>query len=78
MSRLTPRHREVLHLTALGYRASEAAKRLGIREGTVKAHLAEIRWRFNVQTTTRAVVLAIQSGELDPRTLVLNEPEELL
>jgi DNA-binding CsgD family transcriptional regulator len=36
---LTPRQRELLHLVAAGHTNSQAARRLGVSEGTVRTHL---------------------------------------
>ena len=61
---MTPRTREVLLHTARGLRVREVAELLWITESTVKQHLAEVRWRFQVRTTARAVVVALILGEL--------------
>jgi DNA-binding CsgD family transcriptional regulator len=70
---LTERHREILRLTAQGFRAREIARRCGITEKTVRAHLAEIRWRLRAPNTPRALVLALVLGELTLGELMPDE-----
>jgi LuxR family quorum sensing-dependent transcriptional regulator len=65
--RLTPREREVLAWAAAGKSAWETSALLGISEATVITHLDHIRRKLNVATTTHAVVVALQIGELQPR-----------
>ena len=43
MARLTPRQREVLLLTVMGWTQEEIAEELGIARETVKTHLARAR-----------------------------------
>jgi LuxR family quorum sensing-dependent transcriptional regulator len=65
--RLTPREREVLAWAAAGKSAWETSALLGISEATVITHLDHIRRKLNAATTTHAVVVALQIGELQPR-----------
>ena len=64
--RLTPREREVLAWAAAGKSAWETSTLLGISEATVITHLDHIRRKLNAANTTHAVVVALQTGELQP------------
>ena len=61
-SNLTPREIEVLRLTVTGARSSQIASTLGIRERTVKAHLASIYQKLGVESRAAAVAIAVQKG----------------
>ena len=61
---LTEREREVLQAAARGERNKEIAYKLGITERTVKAHLASIYQKFNVDSRAAAVAVAAQRGLL--------------
>jgi NarL family two-component system response regulator YdfI len=63
-STLTEREREVLQAAARGERNKEIAYKLGITERTVKAHLASIYQKFNVDSRAAAVAIAAQKGLL--------------
>ena len=63
-SQLTERELEVLQATARGERNKEIAYKLGITERTVKAHLASIYQKFNVDSRAAAVAVAAQKGLL--------------
>jgi DNA-binding CsgD family transcriptional regulator len=56
--RLTPRQTELLRLLAAGHTNTQIARRLGISEGTVRAHLENIYTRLNVSSRTAAVTRA--------------------
>src|SRR3712207_6708488 len=62
--RLTPRERDVLAWAAAGKSAWETSALLGISEATVITHLDHIRRKLNAANTTHAVVVALQTGEL--------------
>jgi LuxR family transcriptional regulator, quorum-sensing system regulator BjaR1 len=64
--KLTPREREVLTWAAAGKSAWEASAILGVSEVTVISHLNNVRRKLNVANTTQAVVVALQTGELQP------------
>ncbi|MEW6402633.1 MAG: response regulator transcription factor [Chloroflexota bacterium] len=64
-STLTEREREVLQAAARGERNKEIAYKLGITERTVKAHLASIYQKFNVDSRAAAVAVAAQKGLLE-------------
>ena len=61
---LTERELEVLQSAARGERNKEIAYKLGITERTVKAHLASIYQKFNVDSRAAAVAVAAQKGLL--------------
>ena len=63
-SKLTERELEVLQAAARGERNKEIAYKLGITERTVKAHLASIYQKFNVDSRAAAVAIAAQKGLL--------------
>jgi NarL family two-component system response regulator YdfI len=63
-SDLTERELEVLQAAARGERNKEIAYKLGITERTVKAHLASIYQKFNVDSRAAAVAVAAQKGLL--------------
>ena len=52
---LTTRQRQLLDLVAAGYTNAQAARRLGIAEGTVRKHLENIYRRLGVPSRTAAV-----------------------
>ena len=60
--RLTPRQWELLHLLAAGHTNTQIARRLGICEGTVRAHLGNIYDRLGVSCRTAAVTRAFPTG----------------
>jgi NarL family two-component system response regulator YdfI len=62
---LTERELEVLQAAARGERNKEIAYRLGITERTVKAHLASIYQKLNVDSRAAAVAIAAREGLLD-------------
>ena len=64
-SMLTERELEVLKAAARGERNKEIAYKLGITERTVKAHLASIYQKFNVDSRAAAVAVAAQKGLLE-------------
>lgn len=55
---LTEREREVLALVGLGLANKQIARRLDIREGTVKAHLTSVFQRIGVRDRTSAALWA--------------------
>jgi NarL family two-component system response regulator YdfI len=63
---LTEREREVLAAVARGDRSKEIARRLGITERTVKAHLASVFEKLGVDSRASAVAVAFQRGLLRP------------
>ena len=71
---LTPREREVLHLLSEGLANKLIARRLGISERTVKAHLTRIYEQLGVSDRTQAALWALEhattpaAGELPVKT----------
>lgn len=63
---ISDREREVLLWMAAGKTAWETSVLLGISERTVKKHAANARDKFNVSTTTQAVVEAIRLRLIRP------------
>ena len=55
---LTGREREVLHMVGDGYPNKSIARRLGITERTVKAHLTSVYQRLGVSDRTQAALWA--------------------
>jgi two-component system, NarL family, response regulator YdfI len=64
---LTEREREVLSRVARGERSKEIAAHLSITERTVKAHLASIYLKLDVDSRASAVAVAIERGMLLPK-----------
>ena len=61
---LTDREFEVLESVARGERSKEVAAHLGISERTVKAHLASIYQKLEVDSRAAAIAVAAQKGLL--------------
>jgi DNA-binding CsgD family transcriptional regulator len=67
---LTPRHWELLDLVAAGYTNAQIGRRLGVSEGTVRAHLQNIYGRLQVSSRTAAVTQAFPNGRSGDNPLV--------
>ena len=65
-SHLTPREREVLGLMARGLRIVDAAKTLGLAEGTITTHIKAIYRKLDIGTRAEAALHATRLGLLDP------------
>jgi DNA-binding NarL/FixJ family response regulator len=61
---LTAREAEVVGLMAAGCSNREIAEALGTAEGTVKNHVSSILAKFGVRDRTRAVLKALETGQL--------------
>ena len=61
---LTERETEILRLMAGGYSNKEIANSLGVAEGTVKNHASNILSKMGVRDRTRAVLKALELGQL--------------
>lgn len=59
---LTPRQCEALIMARDGFGNKQIARRFGISEQTVKAHMTTIHRILAVRTRTQAVVQAIKQG----------------
>ncbi|MFF2045826.1 response regulator [Kitasatospora sp. NPDC058170] len=59
---LTTRERDVLALVAAGLSNGQIARRIGVVEGTVKAHVSSILARLGVANRAAAAVLAHEAG----------------
>jgi DNA-binding NarL/FixJ family response regulator len=61
---LTERETEILRLMAGGYSNKEIANSLGVAEGTVKNHVSNILSKMGVRDRTRAVLKALELGQI--------------
>jgi DNA-binding NarL/FixJ family response regulator len=64
---LTAREQEIFRLIATGLSNAEIAEKLIISEGTVKTHVTHVLQKLNLRDRVQAVVLAYQSGLMEPR-----------
>lgn len=66
LAQLSPREEEVLRLLATGETNRQIGKRLFVSEETVKSHVTAILRKLEVPDRTRAAVLAVKAGLVDP------------
>jgi DNA-binding NarL/FixJ family response regulator len=62
VERLSPRERQVLHVTSLGLTNGQVASRLEITEHAVKFHLSSIYRKLGVANRTEATVFYLRAG----------------
>ena len=68
LAELTPRELEVLRLVARGFSNGEIARELFVGDATVKTHVARIFAKLDLHDRAQAVVLAYESGLVQPGT----------
>jgi len=71
--KISEREREVLRLLVAGYSNREIARQLGILEGTVKAHVAQLMRKIGVPNRIALSVHALTHSLLSPSSTTLDE-----
>jgi DNA-binding NarL/FixJ family response regulator len=68
LDELTAREREIFGLIANGLSNAEIGQQLYISETTVKSHVTHVFQKLNVRDRVQAIVLAYQTGLVEPDT----------
>jgi DNA-binding NarL/FixJ family response regulator len=74
LDRLTRREREVLRLIAQGMTNKDVAEHLGLSQATIKSHASHILTKLDLQDRAQAVVMAYQTGLVQPEMSLLPRP----
>jgi DNA-binding NarL/FixJ family response regulator len=74
LEELTPREREVMALVAHGLTNGEIAERLVVSPATAKTHVSRTMMKLHAHDRAQLVVLAYQTGLVQPREPVATPP----
>jgi DNA-binding NarL/FixJ family response regulator len=74
MRTLSPQQLRVLELLASGQRVTEAAKIMGVADGTVRSHVKALRAKLGAQTQLEAVAMLQQVHEYIDRSVLVPRP----
>ena len=76
LDELTPRELEILRLIVDGLSNAEIGAELYITDTTVKTHVTHILQKLDLRDRVQAVVLAYQTGFLEPDALGPDAPDQ--
>jgi DNA-binding NarL/FixJ family response regulator len=63
--RLSPREREIMHLTAEGHTAEAIGARLAVSVETVRTHVRNVVRKLGARNRVHAIALALERGEIE-------------